>query len=229
MNFHLFKPALLIAVLCLPACHPKKTASEEHEIVKTQAEQISQLLELSKKQSDQIAQLIGVLAAEKNAAGEPNESANPQAGQRVSTPTNQFSIEGSAFITRSGGGSSVVRDLRVMLLSNAQIRWSAYVKPGETYSAISPSNDLESRLRADLAQFSSNVNDLIGAYATTDAEGKYKFANVAPGDYYLFAQYSGTDSTICWFVPVSVQQGGVPLQVNLANSTAYAIAWRELR
>ena len=40
-------------------------------------------------------------------------------------------------------------------------------------------------------------DDLIAAYATTDAEGKYKFANVAPGDYYLFAQYSGTDSTIC--------------------------------
>ena len=37
-------------------------------------------------------------------------------------------------------------------------------------------------------------------------------------------------STICWFIPVHVmQQEGAALEVNLANSTAYATAFRETK
>jgi hypothetical protein len=199
------------------------------ETIRAQSEQISQLIDLSKKQSEQITQLTGALEAEKNTAGELKETAAVQPGRHEGSGMNQFSVAGSAYITRSGGGSSVLRDLRVMLLTGAQIRWNAYVKEGAFYSSGGVSDFKENRLRTDLAQFSAIVSDLIAAYATTDADGKYKFANVAPGDYYLFAQYSGVDSSICWFIPVNVQQGGTPLEVNLANSTAYAVAWREVR
>lgn len=222
-----FARALLIFALCLPACHPNKNAAEDPGIIRTQTEQIARLIELSNKQAEQIAQLTSTLEAEKKAAVELKNGAGNPAGQP--SDASRFSITGSAYITRSGGNSTVLRDLRVMLLSNAQIRWSAYVKDGGLYSSDGLSDEKENRLRSDLTQFLANVNDLIAAYATTDAEGKYKFANVAPGDYYLFAQCSGSDSTICWFIPVSVQQGGTPLEVNLANSTAYAIAWRSAR
>ena len=215
----------LIPALCLAACHPKRNPTEDAETIRAQSEQISQLVELSKTQSEQIARLTETLEAQKN---ELKTVSTAQAGQQTPPVMAQFSVAGSAYITRSGGGSSVVRDLRVMLLSNAQIRWNAFVKEGISYSS-GDLNANESRLRSDLSRFSANVNDLIAAYATTDAEGKYKFANVAPGDYYLFAQYSGSDSTICWFIPLNVQQGGTPLEVNLANSTAYAIAWREVK
>ncbi|MEI8341496.1 MAG: hypothetical protein WCH43_08200 [Verrucomicrobiota bacterium] len=229
MNLQFFGRIVLISALGLSGCHPKRNAVTDEETIKTQREQISRLIELSKKQSEQIERLAGALEAEKKQAAEPGDPPNAAAVQRQVPGMNPFPIAGSAYITRSSGGSSVLRDLRVMLLSNAQIRWSAFVKDGATYSSGGIQDARESRLRSDLAQFSANVNDLIAAYATTDADGKYKFANVAPGDYYLFAQYSGIDSTICWFIPVSVQQGGPPMEVNLANSTAYAIAWREVK
>jgi len=198
---------------------------DDKETIKAQSAQISKMIELSEKQSEEIAQLTAALEAERKTASLLRQASRIPVGQPAVPVANQFFIEGSAYITKTNGASTVLRDLRVILLSNAQIRWSSYVKPATVYSE----GFNEEKLRSDLAQFSGSMADLVIAETTTDADGKYKFSNIAPGDYYLFAQYSGVDSTIGWFIPMNIQQGSGSSEINLANSTAYAISYREVR
>ena len=217
MSSMLLKPfilLLLIGVFCFSGC--KRKSDADAQTIRAQNGQIAQLIEISKKQSEQISQLASALETAKATGAASVQPSNIQAAQ----PT----IAGAVFINRPGGGSTILRDLQVLLLSNAQIRWNSYVKEGVTYSEHG-----ENRLRSDLAQFTGNINDLIASYTTTDADGKYQFHNIPPGNYYLFAQYTGVESTICWFIPVAVPSTGALLEVNLANSTAYATAYREVR
>ena len=229
VTVQIFRRALLISALGLGlglvGCHSNDTTRQDKEIIKAQSEQIQKMIELSAKQADQISQLAAMLEAEKKGSGEARPTPiTPAVRQR-----SEFSITGSAYMMRSNASSFVLRDLRVMLLSNAQVRWSSYVKPAEFYAAPRQPGLNEDRLRADLTQFSGIVNDLVVASATTDADGKYKFPSLPPGDYYIFAQYSGADVTLGWFIPVNIPATGAPLEVNLANSTAYASAYRQAR
>lgn len=216
----------LLLVAVLGACHSKQQdQSVEEQMLRTQNEQISQLVDISKKQSDQITRLLAELEEERTAALE----ARNRPLQPMDQPHQPNTISGSAYIARASGGSSVVRDMQVLLLSNAQLRWNTCVKDGTFYSSGGYSDFKENQLRSDLAQFAGNVADLISAQGTTNADGKYKFQNIPAGDYFLFAQYSDAAATMCWFIPVKVMQEGAPIEVNLANSTAYATAYREVR
>ena len=227
MQLKTFNRLLLIAVFCISACQPRKQPDAAEQMIKDQNAQISKLVDISKKQSEQISTLVAELEAERKATHATRARVEAPATQ----PQQANTIAGSAYITREGGGSTIVRDMQVLLLTNAQIRWTTCVKAATAYSSPNGVSDYkENQLRSDLAQFAGNIADLIAVQMATDGEGKYKFQNIPAGDYYLFAQYSDAASTICWFIPVHVmQQEGAALEVNLANSTAYATAFRETK
>jgi hypothetical protein len=56
----------------------------------------------------------------------------------------------------------------------------------------------------------------------TDINGKFKFAKLNPGDYAIYAEFSTKSSTVCWLVPIKIEEGK-PLKLDLSNSNAKVI------
>lgn len=68
--------------------------------------------------------------------------------------------------------------------------------------------------------FDDAAADAVAQETRTDADGKYEFQNVAPGDYYLHAARTSNSSFVEWCAPVHVDGDGRTNEIDLTNDNA---------
>lgn len=132
-------------------------------------------------------------------------------------PTTGGTVTGRGVIELRNG---VIRDLAGLEL---------VLVPEETVAEITQIRNERWRMRASRFNFNDGYNNLdldaIGgtavkravASAKADDQGVYRFVNVPPGKYRLYAQYRSMYAVGYWLLPVEIKAVGDVVELNLRN------------
>lgn len=126
----------------------------------------------------------------------------PNLSTEKATP--EFNVTGAVWVTKGSGESDIQRGMKVILCkpgaTEGYQKWRMGVSPVMP-QLVDPYNFVS------LHQLSST---------TSDVDGKFSFSHVPPGTFYVFAKYESAFSYAVWFVPITVSD--CDIKVDLCNN-----------
>jgi hypothetical protein len=113
---------------------------------------------------------------------------------------------------------------------SAEVAVKALDRIGVATRAVPPEADLAGALKTltelsvfNVPRFADAVADTLITEVRTDAEGRYTFENLPPGNYYVHAAIADGPAFVEWCLPVRVDADGGPVQADLSKQTVSLI------
>lgn len=132
----------------------------------------------------------------------------------------EISLSGGVYLKKMSGESFICRGVSIILFdeSVSKVYEEYFRRKIIRYRTSFEFLHQTSGLSISLLKYRADHRESVKYTANSDVDGKFKFENVAPGNYFLHA-YSSGDVPAMWMIPVTVE-AGKSTKLDLANGNA---------